>query len=372
MVSPQQPTVTTIPLARPSITSAELSATARVLSSGRLVRGPENEAFEQGLGSVTQRSHAVAVASGTCALELALWGLGIGAADEVAIATFGFVAAANAAARLGATVVPVDVRADTWNIDTEDLCRRVTPRTKAVISIDQLGLATDSLQIERAAEAFGLTVISDAACGLGSIDGNGRPGGSAGRVATLSFHPRKLITTGEGGAVLTNDDVLAQRVRELRNHGQAQSGEFRRVGTNGRLAEASAAMGRVQLERMPAMLQERRLLANGYRERLAPLQASGRLSWQETPSGAMHSFQTFAVLLNERFERTDVFAHLTAGDIESGPATYAFHRLKPHLGASALPVADALHDRGLALPLYVGMRSAELDRVVECLSEVLQ
>ncbi len=364
-----------IPLARPAIGDAEVSAAERALRSGRLVIGGENQQFERGLAAVTGRRHAIAVASGTAALELTLWGLGITAGDEVLIPAFGFVAAANAVARQGAVPVPIDIEAESWNVDVAALTAAVGEATRAIISIDQLGLVAEAEPLLAIAESAGLVLIEDAACALGGRDRQGVRGGGYGRAATLSFHPRKVITTGEGGAITCDDDDLAARLRALRNHGQVGRGEFVCVGTNARLGEPAAAIGNTQLARMEAMVTERRLLAEGYHERLAGLRAADLLSWQVAPADAVHTYQTFAVLLHEGCDRDRVRHHCEANEIEVGPATYAFHRLGSHVRvdrtAGNLRVADALHDRGLALPLYVGMRSSDLDRVCEVLHEVM-
>jgi perosamine synthetase len=364
-----------IPLARPSLGETEVAAAERALRSGRLVLGAENLRFEEALAARCRRRHAVATASGTAALELALWAVGVSAGDQVLVTAFGFPAAANAVRRAGATPIPVDVDQAAWTIDpaAARAALAACERPRAIVSIDQLGLPAEAAPLE-GLETARLPLVADAACGLGGADSTGRPGGSYGRVAILSFHPRKLITTGEGGAVLCDDDELARALRELRNHGQDGPGSFRRFGTNARLSEVAAAIGCAQLARMEEMVAERRLLAEGYRRRLAPLARSGRLSWQEPAAGAVHAYQTFAVQLAADVTRAEVQRALTAAAIESGPATFAFHRLPPHARPSGppLPVADGLHERALALPLYIGMRSAELDAVADALGEALQ
>jgi perosamine synthetase len=356
----------------------ELAAVERALRSGRLVLGPENRRFEEELAARCRRRHAVATASGTAALELALWALGVGHGDRVLVTAFGFPAAANAVRRAGALPVPVDVDGATWNMDAQAAAALAAsgPRPRAVVSIDQLGLPCESEPLARLERAAGVPLVSDAACGLGGADSSGAPGGAGGRIAVLSFHPRKIITTGEGGALLCDDDGLAAELRERRNHGQDGPGSFRRIGTNARLSEVAAAIGSAQLARLDDMVAERRLLAEGYRRRLAPLARAGRISWQEPAAEAMHAYQTFAIRLAAGIGRDEIRRALARAGVESGPATFAFHRLPPHLPDGeeppALPQADALHDRGLALPLYVGMRSAELDAVARALAEAIE
>ncbi|HEU5055071.1 MAG TPA: DegT/DnrJ/EryC1/StrS family aminotransferase, partial [Kofleriaceae bacterium] len=262
----------------------------------------------------------------------------------------------------------------TWNLDPASVRAALGQKSRAIVSIDQFGLVAEAEPIAELAAQNGLALIDDAACALGATSARGVPGGGYGVIGTLSFHPRKLVTTGEGGAVLCDDGALAGELRKLRNHGQAAPGRFERIGTNARLSEVAAAVGHAQLERLDAALAERRLLAEGYRRRLAPLAAAGRISWQESPAGAMHAYQTFATRLAPDLDRDRVRAALAAAGIESGPATYAFHRLPSHAGIlRPVPLAqsDALHDRSLALPLYLGMRSAELDRVCEALAGAL-
>ncbi len=361
-----------IPLARPSIGDADRAAADRALVSGRLVLGPENHRFEQALADYVGRRHAIATASGTAALELSLWALGVRAGDRVLVTAFGFVAAANAVARLGATPVPVNVNPTTWTVDPS-AAAALADGAVGLISIDQLGVVATAAPLEALCAERGMWLLDDAACGLGGSDADGIAGGGYGRAAILSFHPRKVITTGEGGAILTDDDTLAEKLRQLRNHGQRGRGDFARVGTNARLAEPAAAIGSAQLARVDAMLAERRLLARGYFDRLAPLVEAGTIAPQQLVNGAMHAYQTFALRLAEGVRRDTVIGVLDARGIEAGPATYAFHRLASFTGAAAgpLPAADALHDRGLALPLFCGMRSNQLDRVAEALAEVL-
>jgi perosamine synthetase len=370
-----------IPLARPAIGAAEHEAVAAVLESGRLVLGPENQRFEAALASAAGRRHAVCVSSGTTALELSLWALG-GAAGgpggEVLVPAGGFPAAAHAVLRMGARPVLVDIDAGDWTMDLDAARAALTPNTRALISIDTLGVVAEAAPLEALCREAGIALIADAACSLGGADSQGRPGGGYGALAIYSFHPRKVITTGEGGAVLCDDDGLAESVRALRHIGQTAPGRFAWPGTNARLPEMAAAMGCVQMERLDAMLRERRLLCEGYRERLAGLHRAGKLSWQEARPGARPAHQTFAVLIADHARlpsRDQVRAYLADAGIESQIAIYAQHRLdsvRPAVPAAArFPVAEAVAERGLALPLYIGMRSAQLDRVCDTLAEVI-
>ena len=359
-----------IPLARPSIGDAERSAVQRVLSGTMLTGGAELARFEKLVAEHANRRFAIATSSGTSALELALWSLGVGPGDTVLVTAFGFPAAANAVAARGATPIAVDVDERAWLMDFDAAAKAVTATTKAIVCIDQLGAVTSSASINAFEKSTGVPVISDAACGFGGRDEKGEPAGSAGRMATFSFHPRKLITTGEGGAIVCDDEKLATQFRQLRNHGQAGGGRFASIGTNARLDECSAAIGCAQLARLEPMLAERRMLVTGYKERLESLQQR-RLSWQELPDTSQHSNQSFSVLLDESCDRDAAVVALQERGIGCGAATYSFVEIGVHPDAGRAPIAKALHERSLSLPLYIGMRSAELGRVCDALKEVL-
>lgn len=361
-----------IPLARPSITDSERSAAQRVLSTSQLTGGPETARFEKLLAGHCGRKHALATSSGTSALELALRALSIGPGDTVLVTAFGFPAAANLIADRGATAVPVDVDKETWLMDFALARRAISEKIKAVVTIDQLGAVTRAADIRALEEETGKPVISDAACGFGGTDQDGLAAGSTGRLATFSFHPRKVITTGEGGAVVCDDEETAIRLRALRNHGQIGGGKFSEPGTNARLGELPSAIGSAQMARLQPMLIERRMLVEGYKQRLEVARARYSLSWQLLPDGAVHANQTFAVMLPEHTERDEVVAKMAAKGIQCGAATYSFAEIPIHKGCGEAPVAQALHHLALALPLYLGMRSGELDRVCDALAEALK
>ena len=378
-----------IPLARPSIDDSDVAAAERALRSGWLVIGAENHGFEERLCEITGRAHAVAVASGSTGLELALWALierdraagqPVPEGAEVIVPAAGFPAAANAVRRLGLRVVAVDIEPDTWNMGGGAVAGALSARTYAVISLDAFGAVAECADLLALRARHGFHLIDDAACSLGGFASDGVAGGGYGDLAVLSFHPRKLITTGEGGAVLCDDAELAAYLRQLRNQGQARRGHFVRLGTNARLSEMAAAIGVSQLQRLPGFLSERRLLVRGYHERLAHLRAAGQLTWQLWPEGARPAHQTFAVLLAKNLpdgrDRRELQTFMRSRDIETGVASFALSRVPtfadvPGIGDAAFPVAEALHERGLALPLYAGMRSSELDRVTEALAEAL-
>jgi len=337
-----------------------------------LTGGAELTRFEERLAQTAERAHAVATSSGTSALELALWALEVGPGDTVLVTAFGFPAAANAVAARGATPIAVDIDTESWLMDVAAAERALTSSTKAIVTIDQLGAVTSGAAIEALEASSGVPIVSDAACGIGGTDEKGRASGAAGRMATFSFHPRKVITTGEGGAIVCDDAELALQLRQLRNHGQAGGGRFASLGTNARLDELSSAIGLAQLARLEPMLTERRMLVEGYHERLQGLRKSSRLSWQVLPEGSQHANQSFSVLLHNKANRAEVIEALVEQGIGCGVATYSFAEIGTHEGCGNAPNAAVLHNQAISLPLYIGMRSAELDRVCDALAKAVQ
>lgn len=369
-------TSTLIPLAKPTIGDDEVRAQERALRSGRLVLGLENVAFEEDLARAADVPHAVTVSSGTAALHAAYWALGLHTGGEIIVPAFTFPAPANVALALGLTVVAADVDGATWNIDPDAVARAITPRTRAIVAVDQFGMVAEHGRLAKLAADARVPLVEDAACAIGALDAAGRRAGSFGRLACFSFHPRKIVTTGEGGAVVTNDGELAARLRLLRHHGISAPGEFATVGLNFRMPETCAAVGAVQLGRLPAFLARRKQQIALYRAALVDRKLDQHLGFQTPPPGAVPTWQTFAVLLPPLADRARVIAHLRERQIESGPATFALHRIGsmaalPGMTKLRLPVADALHDRALALPLYHELGEPEIARVVAALAGAL-
>jgi perosamine synthetase len=327
-----------------------------------LVQGAEVARFEDALAARTDRSHAIAVSSGTAALELALESLGIGPGDDVLCPALTWPSPAHAVRRRGANVVLVDVNPHTWNVTAEGLHRARTPRTRAAILIDQFGSPADAIAIRAVLES--VAIVEDAACAIGSRFEDGSPCGSLGDLSCLSFHPRKVLTTGEGGACLTDDADLARHLRMLRNHGQKGPGIFSESGPNQRLTEMAAALGRGQLHRLDAAIARRRAILARYREELP------ELSFQQVLPEAFENAQTAGAVLPAGAtagDRNAFLERLRAFEIEAGILSHSLGRLPSVVGASprAMPISDDLADRGFALPLHDGLREEEVDRVVD-------
>jgi len=363
-----------IPLTVPGTGAEDAEAVAEVLRSGMLVQGERVAAFEAALARVAGTRHAVAVSSGTAALLLSLTALGIGPGDEVIVPDFTFPATANVVEQVGATPVLVDIDLATFNVRAEAVTPAITERTGAVMPVDLFGLAAPWGRLQPLLKSCGLTAVEDSACAIGaSVEG--RPCGSFGRLAAFSFHPRKVVTTGEGGAVTTDDDELAEQVRLLRNHGMARGRdgvEFVVRGLNFRLGEMAAAVGLVQLPRLAEYVEARRRLARAYEVALdgAPLRLP------REPTYAVHTYQAYVVVLPEGSDRGAIIRGLAARGIESAVGTYAvhtipFYALKYGLRDEQFPDATTAHRRSLALPLFPGMTQAQVEETASALRDLL-
>lgn len=362
-----------IPLARPWIDDAEVDAVAAVLRSGMLVQGALVARFEAALAERCGRRFAIAVANGTSALGLAYRALELRAGDEIVVPALTWPSPAHAAAELGLHVQLADVDPDEWNATPETFRAARTDQTRLLVVIDQFGTPARPELL-----SLGLPVLEDAACALGSVFADGRPCGSLGIASCLSFHPRKLVTTGEGGAVLTDDEGLAQAIRELRNHGQRAPGVFARAAGNARLGEMQAAMGLAQLDKLDAMIEARREHASAIRGALGD-----QLRFQQVALGARSNEQTLGARLPTEVPREAFVEALRARGVGAGLLSYdlvAIGTLEGALPSAGLPEAlpstalfeaRALAARGVALPLFAQMSIDERERVIEAVESAL-
>lgn len=336
-----------IRLAWPDVGPEEAAAVAEVLASGRLTMGPKVEEFEGELARACGTEHAVAVSSGTAALHLAVLALGIRPGDEVIVPAYTFPATANVVALAGARPVLVDVDPATMNLDPARI--EVGPRTRAIVAVHLFGRPAP---IE---ELPDVPVLEDAAGALGARR-RGRACGGLGALGCLSFHPRKIVTTGEGGAVTTNDAELAASARSLRHHGW-QGDDMPAPGFNYRLSDLLCAVGIAQVRRLDELLAARRRVAELYEERLADVVAT-----PAADDGDTHGWQAYVVSLRRRDE---ALAALRAEGIEAQIGTYALHRLSAYADQGEFPGADASFERALALPLHSRLTEADIDRVCD-------
>ena len=347
-------------LAKPPVGEEELAEIREVLESGQLTMGPKVTEFESLLATLAGTSDAIAVSSGTAALHVAVLALGIGPGDEVLVPAYTFPATANVVALVGATPVLVDVDPVTMNMDGEDAARRVTPKTKAVLAVHLFGRPA---RLEELPD--GVPIIEDAAGALGASRG-GRPCGSLGALACFSFHPRKIVTTGEGGAVTTDDPALAEASRSLRHHGWSPSNAYVDLPApafNYRLSDVLCALGIPQLRRFDELYAAYDRVAAGYTARLA-----GIATTPTTDPGDRHGWQAYVVQVDDRDR---VMAGLRAQGIQCQIGTYALHRLGAYRDQGSFPGADRAFERALALPLHTGLTESELDRVAEALDKLV-
>ncbi|MGH2935334.1 MAG: DegT/DnrJ/EryC1/StrS family aminotransferase [Gaiellaceae bacterium] len=347
-------------LAFPELGEEELAQVAAVLESGQLTMGATVGEFETLLAQAAGTPHAAAVSSGTAALHVAVLALGLGPGDEVLVPAYTFPATGNVVALAGATPVLVDVDPVTMNMDPEDAARRVSARTKAVLAVHLFGRPARLEQLPD------LPVLEDAAGALGAARA-GSPCGSLGVLACFSFHPRKIVTTGEGGAVATGDASLDERVRSLRHHGWSPSARYDDMPApayNYRLSDVLCALGIPQLRRLDELLAARERVAAGYAERLAGLD----VVLPSADEGDRHGLQAYVVQVDRRDE---VMAGLRAEGIQCQIGTYALHRLGAYRDQGAFPGADAAFERALALPLHGRLTEGDLDRVAAALDKIV-
>jgi perosamine synthetase len=366
-----------IPVARPYLGDEEAEAVREVLASGWITQGPKVEEFERRFAACVGSAFAVAVTNCTAALGLSLLAAEIGAGDEVICPSLSFIASANAIRHVGARPVFAEIDHATGNLDPADVERRITPRTRAVMVVHQIGMPADLEAFGDICRRRGLHLVEDAACAIGS-EYRGRRIGSHSDLVCFSFHPRKVISTGEGGMITTSREDYTRKLRLLRHHGMSVSDrerhtshepvieEYVLVGYNQRLTDIQAAIGIKQLERLDWLLSERRRLADLY---LEGLRGAPHLRLPAEPAGTRTNWQSFSVYLQPSapLSRARLMQRLMAAGIATRRGVMTIHREKAYRDDYpdlVLPVTEDLSDRSVILPLFVGMTDDQVAHVV--------
>ncbi|SNT19636.1 dTDP-4-amino-4,6-dideoxygalactose transaminase [[Luteovulum] sphaeroides subsp. megalophilum] len=376
-----------IPIAKPLVGEEEGEAARAAVLSGWVSQGPQVAAFEAEFAAFVGADHACAVSNCTTALHLALLAVGVGPGDEVVTVSHSFIAGANAIRQCGGVPVFVDIEAGGYNIDPVSVAAALTPRTRAILCVHQIGMPCDMEAILRIARAAGVAVVEDAACGIGSEIRVGeawqRIGRPMGDVVCFSFHPRKVITTGEGGMLTTNSAEHDASFRLWRQHGMSVSDRARHAsatvvfedypvrGYNYRMTDMQAAIGRVQLTRLPAIVARRRELARRYDAALAGIEG---VTPPHEPDWARSNWQSYCLRLGEGVEQVPVMQAMLDAGVATRRGIMNMHQEaaqadvpRPH----PLTRSEAARDRCILLPLYAQMTEEEQDRVIAALRAAL-
>lgn len=362
-----------IKLAAPQIGEEELVEIKKVLDSKHLVQGNKVNEFENLIKEYLNVRHAVAVSSGTAALHLSLLALGIERGDEVIVPDFTFPATANVVELVGAITKFVDIKLDSFCIDVEKIEENITPRTKAIIPVHEFGQSADMNKIVYLSQKYNIKIVEDAACALGA-EYKGTKVGTIGDIGCFSFHPRKSITTGEGGVIVTNNDQLAEKIKILRNHGIYYSNgkiKFVAAGFNYRITDIQGAIGVVQMKKIDTINAERRKIVLKYNELLKNI--SGVILPCEKQYG-QHIWQTYHILLDEHINRDEVIYKLKNRGVETNLGAYAVHEqpyYKNKYFYENLYNSLFAYKRGLALPLHLNLTNWHINYIAEEIKKIL-
>ncbi len=366
-----------IPLCKPFISQEEEKAAAEVLRSGWVMQGPKVEEFERLIAEYVGVKHAVAVNSGTSALMLAYGSAGLQRDDLAIMPSHTFVATANAAVQTGIAPVFVDIDPAHYNINPAMIASARKLKTRALVVVHQIGAAADMGSLTEIARKNKLVLVEDAACSLGATF-NGRQTGSFGKTSILSFHPRKIITTGEGGMVLTDSDKIASGIRAMRSHGLIQNSIANgpscvAAGMNYRMTDIQAAIGIVQFRKLPEILRLRRQLAERYEEAIAEIPQLQLPKW---PEGSTSNYQSFVVQIVENgINRDDIVQFMNSNGINCVRGIKPVHQEPLYEGFASddeLPETVRAGRQSFFVPIYPGMTDSEQERVVQTLRKAVQ
>ena len=373
-----------IPIAKPYLQAEEAQHAYDTILSGWVTQGPKVQEFEDAFAGYVGSRYAVAVSSCTTALHLALIVAGVGPGDEVICPSMSFIATANAIRYTGATPIFAEIRSESYNLDVMDVETRITERTKAIVLVHQIGMPADIDAFNVLCRKYELGLIEDAACAIGSVY-KGAKIGSHSDLVCFSFHPRKVISTGDGGMIATSNDAYAGRLKLLRQHGMSVNDlarheakqvileDYVELGYNYRLTDIQAAIGIEQLKRLDWIVSERRKIASYY---LGALKDLNCLQLPGEEQGYFSNYQSFSIMLKEDapIHRDDLMQQLLEKGIATRPGIMTAHRAtayKDLAGDVQLPVSEKACDRSLLLPLYVPMDEGDRTYVVQKLRDIL-
>tara|TARA_B100001287_G_scaffold106033_1_gene89241 strand:+ start:23454 stop:24566 length:1113 start_codon:yes stop_codon:yes gene_type:complete len=365
-----------IPLMSPDIRSSDIKSVNKVLKSGMLVQGKEVVCLENSISKYLNVKHSIAVSSGTAALHLALITLGIGKGDEVIVPAFSYIATANVVEIVGAKPVFVDIDIETFTIETSLIEKVITPKTKAIMPVHEFGLTANMQKIKEIADKNSLYIIEDAACALGAKDNNVFAG-AIGEIACFSFHPRKTITCGEGGLITTNNDSIAKKLKQLRNHGIEfinDKMEFVVPGFNYRMTDFQASILNSMFERFDDIISFKAYLSGLYNEKINnPL-----VKRPTVPKNKIHSWQTYHLLLNDKLHQKKIIDLLNRKGIGSNygaqciPEQY-YYKKKYNLDVNYLfPNATKAYNFGLAIPLFEKLNEENIDYISNTINNFIK
>jgi perosamine synthetase len=373
-----------IPITKPDLGEEEKQLISQVIESGWVSQGPKVAEFEEIFARYVGARHAVATTSCTTALHAALSVSGIGPGDEVIVPSLSFIATANSVLYCGATPVFVDVEPETCNIDVQKIEETVTRKTRAIMPVHQMGLPADLDPIKKIAEKNKLLIIEDAACAIGSEYNNTKIGGH-GNIACFSFHPRKIITTGEGGMITTDDPTIAEQLRRFRHHGMSVSDierhmansviieTYPELGYNYRMTDMQAAMGIGQMKKLSFLLDARKQMARMYDNELGKIP---HIRIPQVPSYARHNYQSYWIELLDSapVDRNTLMAKLLEKGIATRRGIMAIHRELCYQAYAGiyLPNTDRLTDNTLLLPLYPALSAEEQTFIINSIKEIFK
>ncbi len=362
-----------IPLSRPDIQEEDISEVVRVLSSGMLVQGIEVQALEGAISNYVHTNCCSAVSNGTASLHMALIVLGIGPGDEVIIPAFTYIATANVVELVGAKCVFVDIHPRFFNIDESKIESAISPKTKAIIPVHEFGLCANMEKIMAIAKKHDLYVIEDAACALGATYNN-KFAGSFGNFGSFSLHPRKAITSGEGGLLVTSDPDLDKKIKTLRNHGiepDSYPMNFISVGFNYRMTDFQAVLVNSQLKRLNSIIEYKNRLAEVYKMEII----NPSIEIPAVPEKAKHSWQTYHLLTESLIQRDKLSAFLKENGVLSNYGAQcipemSYYKNKYDLDAINLfPCSYRAYTCGLAIPLYERLNEAQIKKISQIINK---